>query len=151
MIVADTTRLLDRLHELLSAEAAERGATVDRINPAHFDDIEAHQVGRSGVLVFIHHYALVGWEKTDMRRAARDAYRVIGDKLARDGYTLHMVHHQNVASIILTRKLGAEFLGMDNDGYIHYRLTLEGYKAAEDKKLHRGRTDGKEVTTAEGT
>lgn len=149
--VNTTEELLERLYQILAAEAKERGDTVDRISTSSFRTVEAHPVGRSGVLAFLDHYALVGWEPGDMRRAARDAYRVIGDKLARVGFTLHMVHHRNVPSIILTRKLGAEFLGMDRDGYIHYRLTLEAFKAAEAKKLHRGHTRGQKVTSTEGT
>lgn len=145
-----TTELLERLHDLLTAEAARRGDTVDRLDPNEYRSVEAYPCGRSGVIVFIDHYALTGWEPQDVRRAARDAYRRLGDKLARDGFTLHMVHHLNIESIILTRKLGAELLGMDRDGYYHYRLTREGFKAAAANK-HRGRTNGQEVSPAEGT
>ena len=142
-------QLLERLYELLQAEAAARGDEVDRIDLFSAPDIEVYPVGRSGVIAFIGGYALTGWEPADMRRAARDAYRILGDKLLRDGQTNHMVHHRNVPSTILIRKLGGEFLGYDSDGYFHYRLTLEGYRKAQATHLKRGVTHGKEVSTTE--
>lgn len=144
-------QLLERLYELLQAEAAARGDVVDRIDLLASRDIEVHPVGRSGVIAFIDGYALTGWEPADMRRASRDAYRVLGDKLLRDGETKHMVHHRNVPSTILIRKLGGEFLGVDADGYFHYRLTLEGYRKAQATHTKRGVTHGKEVSTTEST
>lgn len=129
-------QLLERLWQLLSAEAEARGDTVDRLVLDPGETVEAVECGQTGVLAFIRGYALCGWEDWDKRHAARDAYRALGVKLARDGFTLHMVHHRNVKSIILTRKLGAKFLGYDDNGYIHYRLTHDDYLAAQRRHKH---------------
>lgn len=147
----DTAQLLRELHAHLQREATARGDTVDELSAFDQPDAEAHRVGRRGVLAFIGGYAVVGWDAQDMRPAARDAYRVLGRKLAEVGQTRHMVHHRNVPSIILTRKLGAEFLGYDADGYIHYVLTHKGYLAAQAKHLNRGSPNGQEISAAEGT
>ena len=130
----ETAALMERLHELLSASAAKWGEAVDRI-PASCD-VVAHRVGRSGVLAFVEGYALCGWDPDD-RRAPRDAYRLLGERLRDYGPTRHMVYPLNLASVRLTRKLGAVPQGVDADGYVHYVLTYDGYRAAAAKHLGR--------------
>lgn len=125
---------MERLHELLTASAAKWGQDVDRI-PASCN-VEAHRVGRSGVLAFVEGYALCGWEPNDPL-APRDAYRLLGEYLREHGMTRHMVYPRNLASVRLTRKLGAVPQGVDADGYVHYTLTYDGYRAAAAKHLGR--------------
>ena len=132
--VSDTRALMDRLHELLARSAARWGEAVDPI-PASYD-VAAYPVGRSGVLAFVEGYALCGWEPDD-RRAPRDAYRLLGERLRDHGPTRHMVYPLNLESVRLTRKLGAVPQGVDADGYVHYILTYAGYRAAAAKHLGR--------------
>lgn len=136
----DERALLDRLHDLLSQEAARRGDTVDRLDD-HAVDLEVCPVGQSGVIALINGYVIAGWPPAERRAAARDAYRILHQWLQERGVTKHMVHPLNFQSVIVTRKLGAKPIGVDRDGYVHYNLTLEAFEE---------RHHGKEVAAPEG-
>lgn len=126
--------LFARLHAHLQRSHARWGHEVETL-PATADAV-AYPCGRSGVLAFIGGYALCGWDADD-RRAPRDAYRQLGDRLRDHGPTKHMVFPLNLESVRLTRKLGAVPQGVDGDGYVHYILTYDGYRAAAAKHLGR--------------
>lgn len=126
--------LLERLRAHLQRSHARWGHEVERL--PHTADAVAYPCGHSGVLAFIGGYALCGWDPDD-RRAPRDAYRLLGERLRDHGPTRHMVYPLNLESVRLTRKLGAVPQGVDADGYVHYVLTYDGYKAAALKHLGR--------------
>lgn len=133
-------QLLDRLHELLSIEAARRGDTIDRLDEFAVD-LEVYPVGQSGVIALINGYVIAAWPFRERRRASVEAYQILHQWLRERGVTKHMVHPLNGHSVIVTRKLGAKPIGVDRDGYMHYTLTLEAFEA---------RHHGKEEPAAEG-
>lgn len=139
----DEAALLTRLHTLLQAAHMKFGHTVDPIDAFTVDpDTEVYPCGPSGVLAFIGEYVLAAWPDAEHRPASRAAYRLLEERLATRGLTRHMVHPLNFRSVIVTRKLGAKPLGVDNDGYVHYLLTRQAF---EDR--HRG----KKESAAQGT
>lgn len=133
--------LLERLHFLLSEEAATRGDTIDRLDE-NAVDLEVLPVGRTGVIALINGYVLAAWPPEERRAAARDAYVVLWGWLRERGVTKHMVNPRNFQSVKVTRKLGAVPIGVDKDGYVHYTLTLEAFEE---------RHHGKEEPAAEGS
>lgn len=134
------TQLLERLHALLSEEAAVRGESVDRLEQDAVD-LEVLPCGRTGVIALINGYVLAAWPPEEQAVAAPAAYRQIHQWLQERGLTRHMVSPRNYRSVRVTRRMGARPVGYDRDGYMHYELTL---KAFED------RHNGKEVAAAEG-
>lgn len=149
--MTDQRVLLDRLYELLVASHEPLGQKVDRIEEATLEDpVEAYPCGQSGVIAFIGEYVLTGWDPSDMPAAPRDAYRHLHERLRRVGRTRHMVYPLNFRSVILTRKLGAVPIGKDDDGYVHYILTLEAFERSEARRMHReGSSNGQEVGSPE--
>jgi hypothetical protein len=142
--------LLERLHVLLTKAHAKFGQEVDRLEDFEQLEIQAFSCGRTGVIAFIGEYVLTGWEDHDIRRASRDAYRHLGDWLKVHGFTRHMVYPRNFRSVILTRKLGAKPVGIDQDGYVHYLLTYDDFLRSEQARLHPSESrHGQEVPTAE--
>lgn len=133
-------QLLERLHDLLSQEAAARGDTVDRLDDLAVD-LEVYPVGHSGVMALINGYVLAAWPHAERRLAAVQAYPILHQWLRERGMTRHMVHPRNGQSVIVTRKLGARPIGVDPDGYVHYELTLQAFEE---------RHHGKEVAAPEG-
>lgn len=147
--------LLDRLHRLLVASHAPLGAEVDRITPETADpDMEVYPCGSTGVIAFVGDYVLCGWEDNDLHAASAEAFRRLHQRLQERRYTLHMVQPRNFRSVKLTRKLGAVPIGVDEDGYVHYRLTLEGFEAKTGAKRPpsnlRYTNYGQEVETSKG-
>lgn len=134
------TQLLERLHALLSEEAAARGDTVDRLDDLAVD-LEVVPMGRTGVMALINGYVLAAWPPEEQAVAAPQAFRQIHQWLKERGVTRHMVHPRNFRSVKVTRRLGAKPKGYDRDGYMHYELTLKAFEE---------RHHGKEVAAPEG-
>ena len=125
----DERALLARLHELLSASAAQFGETVAPIDEFAINpDFEVYRAGPSGVVAFFGDYCLGAWPDEEMRAASREAYRILHQRLRERGMTRHMVNPRNFRSVKLTRKLGAKPVGYDADGYMHYTLTLQAFE-----------------------
>ena len=132
--------LLSWLQEHLEGSNTHIGDVIGSVES--LDDVEVHHLGGRGVLGFLGDYALCGWGKSDMPQAPQAAYRLLHDRLRRVGYTRHMVHPLNFSSVVLTRKLGAKPVGVDDDGFVHYVLTLEDFERspavnAENRKRRR--------------
>jgi len=138
--MTDECALLERLHDLLSQEAARRGDTVDRLDDLA-RQLEVHPAGPSGVIALIDGYVLAAWPPEERVVASRDAFRVLHGWLREYGQTKHMVHPRNFESVKVTRRLGARPVGYDPDGYMHYVLTLQAFEE---------RHHGKEVAAAQG-
>lgn len=136
----DESALLKRLHELLQAAHARFGVAVDELDPS-VADLEVYPCGPTGVLAFIGDYVLAAWPDDEMRAAAPVAYRLLERRLEERGFTRHMVHPLNFRSVKLTRKIGAEPLGVDADGFVHYILRRENYcrpQFLKREEVHRG-------------
>lgn len=117
-----------RLYGLLMAEHAKWGIEPDSMaEMLQRDDCEFHPVGQLGVVAFIGDYCLVAWPPGEHAAAARQALRVIGQRLRDRGFTLHMVYPLNFRSVKTTRKMGALPIGSDSDGFMHYRLDRERF------------------------
>jgi hypothetical protein len=124
-----------RLRGLLNAAHRFCGADVELMSDvmadlqraALRDDAEIHQLSPTGVLAYFNGYVMAAWPPYEMRAASREAYRVMEHLLEAHGETLHMVHPLNFPSVKLTRKMGAEPIGVDKDGFVHYRLTREAF------------------------
>jgi hypothetical protein len=130
-----------RLYGFLMAEHAQWGIEPDSMTEMlGRDDCEFHPVGQLGVVAFIGDYCLAAWPPWDQLSSCRAAYRVIGQRLRERGFTLHMIYPRNFRSVKVTRKMGALPLGVDSEGFMHYRLDRERYP------YH-----GKENPTAEAT
>lgn len=139
-------QLLERLHELLAASAAQFGGSVDQIEAfADVPYLDVFPVGRSGVVAFMGDYVIGAWPDDEQRAASRDGYKLLYDRLQEKGFTRHMVDPRNFRSVKLTRKLGAKPLGYDADGFMHYILTLEAFEA---RGRTRGYRHGQEVAAA---
>lgn len=91
------------------------------------DDVEIHELSPCGVLAFVGDYVLAAWPDDEIRTASRAAYRILSQRLQRRGFTRHMVHPANFRSVKLTRKMGAEPIGIDADGFVHYVLLTERF------------------------
>jgi predicted xylose isomerase-like sugar epimerase len=139
--VNDERQLLDRLHALLSEEAARRGDTIDRLDE-NAVDLEVYPVGQSGVMALINGYVIAAWPRRERIRASVEAFQILHLWLRERGVTKHMVHPLNFPSVIVTRKLGAVPIGVDRDGFVHYNLTLEAFEE---------RHHGKEEPAPEGS
>ena len=90
-------------------------------------DVEFHEVSPSGVVAFVGDYCLGAWPDDEIRIAAPAAHRVLSARLRERGFTRHMVHPLNFRSVKLTRKMGAEPIGVDADGFVHYVLRSERF------------------------
>lgn len=64
----------------------------------------------------------------EQKHYTRDVVRALGVRLRTMSPIRAAVHHRNVASIIANRRLGAEWIGVDDQGYHHYLLTREGFR-----------------------
>lgn len=154
----DERALLQRLHELLVDASARFGEEVDPIDPDTCPpDMEVYPVGRSGVVALIGGYLLAAWPPDERNEASPAAMRYIRGWLEARGQIRHMVFWRNAPSIIATRRLGAEPIGVDPDGYIHYITTLEDFNTRElgsiraQNKRAGDRTDnGQEVAASQG-
>lgn len=141
-------QLLERLHHLLVASHQPLGQVVEVVSEEDAAKMDVYPCGHTGVIAFTGEYVLTGWEHSDLQAAARDAYRHLGERLKRQGFTRHMVYPMNFRSVILTRKLGAVPVGLDADGYVHYILTLEAFEKAAAEHLRREDPEnGKKVQT----
>lgn len=119
--------LLDRLHDLLTAEAARRGDTIDRLDELA-PDLEVYPVGSTGVVALINGYVLAAWPPEERHAATPATLRYIHQWLQERGTLRHMVHPLNFQSVKATRRLGAVPKGYDSDGYFHYELTLQAFE-----------------------
>lgn len=127
-----------RLGDALNLQHAQWGIPMEPLTDLlDRDDVELHEVSPGGVLAFVGDYVLAAWPPEEQLRAARKAYRLIRARVAARGFTLHMVYPRNFRSVIVTRKLGAKLLGVDSDGFVHYRLGTEE------------KSNGQEVSAAE--
>jgi hypothetical protein len=143
--------LVARLHRILSDSHEKFGQDLGPLCPgADMSDLEIHPVGRTGAIAFVGDYVLVGWEDHDMRRASRDAWRCLYERLQKRGFTRHVVYPMNFRSVIQTRKLGAVPQGVDADGYVHYLLTLDAFLQAPAARHCRGHSNGQEVAASQG-
>ncbi len=93
----------------------------------HSEDVQYHLVGRTGVLAFIGDYVLAAWPDDERLAASRDVHRLTSQRLKERGFTLHMVYAMNLRSVKLTRKVGAVPIGVDADGFVHYRLDCANF------------------------
>ena len=153
--------LLKRLHQLLAEAGEKYGEVVEPITMETCDpDLEIYPVGKSGVIALIGGYLLAAWPEEERHMATRPAYRQIHKWLRERGEIKHMVHLHNVISIITTRRLGARFVGYDQQDYAHYVTTLDAFchrnignvhKVASKPQLSVGdrTTHGQEVASSE--
>lgn len=117
-----------RLYGYLAATHAQWGVEMEPIEEMlGRDDVELHALGQAGVLAFVGDYVLAAWPPDDQVRASRDCHRVLSKRLRERGFTLHMVYIKNSRSGRITRKIGALPLGIDADGFVHYRLDSERF------------------------
>ena len=68
------------------------------------------------------------------RGTTRRVLVVLAEWMQREGRLRAMVRWNNFPSIIGIRKLGAQLLGVDADGYFHYELTREGFRYGKAKR-----------------
>ena len=151
----DEKALLERLHHLLVAAGQQWDEVVDPIDEM-LPDLEVYPVGKSGVAAFFGEYMLAAWPPAERVEATAKTYRLIAERLEERGLIRFMVHLRNVRSIIAVRRLGAKPLGVDDEGYIHYLLTQEGFanrgrRTGLKTKLREYTGHGQEKQAAEST
>lgn len=109
------------------------------IPPCHLeliktDRAEFHELGDGSLLSFTETewgdvYVSLFLFSDAVPATGRRALKLLVQRLRR-GPVIGIIHPKNQPSAILATKLGAEPLGVDPDGFIHYKFTLERCKHA---------------------
>lgn len=126
--------LLLRLHGYLAATHKALGIPFDPIADliaAQDDEVVLHEVGETGVVAFIGDYCLLAWPPSEHFRARRQAWRLLEARLKLRGFTRHVVALANWRSMRVTRRIGAQSLGIDADGFVHMLLTYDNFLAGK--------------------
>jgi hypothetical protein len=143
--MTDERILLERLHVMLvdASNACGFGEEIEPIAAAPVDR-EVYEVSTRGVAVFLGDYMLAAWPPVERVQATAKTYRLIARRLEKRGLVRFMVHSGNFRSIIAVRRLGSSPHGVDEEGYIHYLLTRDGF-------ANRGRRTGLKAPRQERT
>lgn len=96
-------------------------------------DAELFALGSAGVAAFLGDYVYMAWPPDAKHVAVRAALRVLSDRLDSHGFVLHAVYPLNARSVVATRRLGAVPIGVDADGFVHYKLTRDGFRYGKAK------------------
>lgn len=96
-------------------------------------DVLLHSVSKTGVVGFSGDYVMAAWPPNETAQAACRAVRLIIRRVETHGFVLYAVYPLNARSVIATRKIGAVPLGVDEDGFVHYRLDRKHGQAESTK------------------
>lgn len=94
---------------------------------------ELHDLGGGAVAGFLNDYVYLAIPPDARHVATKAALRVLSNRLNTHGFVFHAVYPLNARSVIATRRLGAVPIGVDADGFVHYKLTQEGFRYGQAK------------------